>query len=231
MERHVYLVGERYKNNANCWYTITGYPDDTRRRYIEFDSGYKCNSLVGQLNNGKVRDLGEITYYGVACLGIKDGTNHPLYWRWFNMIGRCYNKSHCGYKYYGDNGVTVSEELLNFKNYIDIVENLDNYDELIKNPKMWDIDKDINGDLIEQKIYSKNTLKIIKKSENLEYEFKDKKVKTEMYDQDMRHVATFCSISDASKIVKLDKLNLSRAINTKKMYGGYYWRNANAKQL
>lgn len=51
-----YLVGERNTNNSNSWYTIVGYPSDCRRRDIEFDSGYKCTSLVSQLRNGKVRE-------------------------------------------------------------------------------------------------------------------------------------------------------------------------------
>lgn len=89
------------------------------------------------------------------------------------MIGRCYNKNHCGYKSYGAKGVRVSDELLNFRNYVDIVEKLPNYKLLLENPKGWDIDKDYKS--ISSKIYSKDTLCIMKKEKILSWKIKAKR--------------------------------------------------------
>ena len=36
-----------------------------------------------------------------------------LYHVWFNMIRRCYNEKHCGYKYYGGRGIKVCDEWKN----------------------------------------------------------------------------------------------------------------------
>ena len=218
-----YLIGERYKNNEGNWYTIISFPKDNRRRNIRFDSGYEDCALTCQLRNGKVKDLGVKTYYGVACSGMKNATNHFLFNRWINMIGRCYNKNHCGYKSYGANGITVSDELLNFKNYIDIVEKLPNYKFLLENPEKWDIDKDYKSK--NEKIYSKDTICIMKKEKNLELENRTRRIKIQQFTFNNTLVETFESIYEAEKTTGIHRGNISRAIRGKsKTAGGYIWR-------
>lgn len=200
-----------------------GYPDNVRRRYVKFDSGYDCCPLVSQLRNGKVRDLGQCTYYGIASAGMDNATDHFLFNRWINMIGRCYNENHRGYKFYGANGVTVSEELLNFKNYIRIVESLPNYNFLLENPKEWDIDKDYKSKDV--KIYSKDTICIMKKTKNIELENESKKIKIQQITLDNELVDTFESITSAENITGINKRNIAKVVNGKaKTAGGYIWR-------
>lgn len=217
------MVGERYKNNNGRWYTIMSFTKNNRKRNIEFDSGYKCCASLYQLNSGMVRDFYECTYYGVACLGMSNATNHFLYYRWFNMIGRCYNKKHRGYKSYGAKGIIVSEELLNFSNYVSIVEKLPNYNFLLENPDQWDIDKDYKSNSI--KIYSKDTLCIMKKKKNIELENQSKKIKIQQFTNEGKLVNTFESISLAGIETNIDKRNISKCINgNAKTAGGYVWR-------
>lgn len=217
------MIGERHQNNDGNWYEITGYPDNVRRRYIKFDSGYNCCPLISQLKNGKVRDLGQCTYYGIASAGIENATKHYLFNRWINMIGRCYNDKHSGYKSYGANGIVVSEELLNFKNYVDIVESLPNYEFLKANPNEWDIDKDYKSK--DNKIYSKNTLCIMKREKNIELENQDKKIKVQQFTLDNKLVATFESIYNAENMTGIHRGNIAKVINGRaKSVGRYIWR-------
>ena len=140
--KSTYLIGERYQNNRHQWFTIVGYPDDIRRRTVKFDTGCEYDALISQIRNGKIRNYDEKSYYNIASAGMKDATKHPLYTRWISMIGRCYNPKFDNYKFYGAKGVRVSDELLNFKNYVDIVSQLPNYNEFLNNPNEWQIDKD-----------------------------------------------------------------------------------------
>ena len=218
-----WLINERHCNNTGRWYTITGYPQNNRRRYIKFDSGYECCALITQLKNGKVKDLYEPTYYNIACAGMDYATEHFLFNRWANMIGRCYNENHSGYKSYGAKGVTVSPELLVFKNYVEIVEKLPNYQLLLENPKDWDIDKDYKSK--EEKIYSKDTICIMKKYKNIELENESKKIKIQQFTLDNKYVETFESISLAEKITGIHKGNIAKVVRGEsKSAGGYIWR-------
>lgn len=152
-----------------------------------------------------------------------NATDHFLFNRWINMIGRCYNKNHRGYKSYGANGVTVSDELLNFKSYIAILEGLPNYDFLLENPKEWDIDKDYKSKGV--KIYSKDTICIMKKTKNIELENESKKVKIQQITLDNELVNTFESITSAENITGISKRNIAKVVNGKaKTAEGYIWR-------
>ena len=46
-------------------------------------------------------------------------SKHPLYYTWKGMKARCYNKKDKGYKEYGGRGITVCEEWLDVKNFIE----------------------------------------------------------------------------------------------------------------
>ena len=222
-QRTSFLIGEEYINNKGCKFKIIGYVENPRRRKIKFESGYEDVVLISRIKSGSVRDLNYKTCCGVGCLGIKNATKHPLYYRWTNMIGRCYNKNHAAYKSYGAKGVTVSEELCNFKNYIEIVSKLPHYKEMLENPDQWDIDKDLNSK--KEKIYSKDTIKIMLKNKNLELENKNKRIKVQQFTLDMEYINTFESITEAGNLTSISKRNISRAVRNNTTAGGYIWRS------
>lgn len=218
------MIGERYQNNKHQWFTIIGYPEDTRKRTVKFDTGCEYDALTSQIRNGKIRSYDEKSYYGIASTGMKNATKHPLYWRWQGMLGRCYNPKFDNYKFYGAKGITVSEELLNFKDYVEIVSKLPNYDKFLENPYQWQIDKDIRGDN-KKNIYSKDTLSIVQNKDNLHEENSRKAFAIEAYDDDGYLVAIFSSITIACKIFGSDnKQNLARAVKNNWKYLGYWWR-------
>ena len=49
-------------------------------------------------------------------------SQHPLYHVWTSMMGRCRNKNHPNYHHYGGRGITVCDEWLNTKTFIDWLE-------------------------------------------------------------------------------------------------------------
>ena len=84
----------------------------------------------------------------------KDGSKVWSYYRWLDVIQRCYNQNSNSYKNYGAKGVIVCEEwklFSNFKRWFD-----ENYIE------GYEIDKDLGGG----KIYSPETCRFISKKEN-----------------------------------------------------------------
>lgn len=222
-----YLMGEVFENHLGQKYEIIGYVnDDYLRRKIRFiKTGYEKVVLTSSLRNNKIRDCLEPSILGVGILGFEKATKHILFDRWLNMIGRCYYEKHAQYKNYGAKGVMVSEELKNFKKYIEVVEGLENYELLKKYPSKYQVDKDIlsNGN----KIYSKETLKIVTMSENIEEENKNRRFKIDRYDLSNNYIDSFNSISEAEKITGIHRGNIARNVRGEgRTAGGYVWKRS-----
>lgn len=191
---------------------------------MKFDTGCEYDALTSQIRNGKIRSYDEKTYFGIASTGMKYATQHPLYNRWISMLGRCYSPKFDNYKYYGAKGVRVADELLNFKNYVEIVSKLPNYDKFLENPNDWQIDKDKKGN-DDCLVYSKDTISIIPSVENLKIENSKKAYAIEAYDDNGYLIAIFTSIGNACKVFDSDdKRNLARAVKNNWKYFGYWWR-------
>lgn len=60
--------------------------------------------------------------YGAPMKGPYPVREHPLYRRWCFMKQVCYNPKHADYKSYGAKGVKVSEDFMEFWDFVDIVE-------------------------------------------------------------------------------------------------------------
>lgn len=81
------------------------------------------------------------------------------------MIYRCYSNTHPSYKFYGERGVTVSDEWHCYDNFRSDIEDLDGYDEGLFYKNKLELDKD--GMDKEAKIYSKETCRWVSREENL----------------------------------------------------------------
>lgn len=92
---------------------------------------------------------------------------------WYNMINRCYNENTEKYKYYGGKGVVVSERWLNFTNFYNDIQLLDNYNMWL-NSNNYSLDKDINGNGFE---YSKEYCIFASKHQQNQEHIKVKKIK------------------------------------------------------
>jgi len=158
-----------------------------------------------------VGDASDVTY---------PASKHPLYWRWVNMLGRCYDPNHHCYESYGAKGIFVEEYLTHFGNYVNFVSSLENYNNLLCEPEKWDIDKDISGG----KCYSRETIKIVPKKINIDYENLLKKKPIAQIDEIGNIVAKFESINQAEKATGIHRGNISRAARIRQNAGGYKWR-------
>lgn len=145
---------------------------------------------------------------------------HPLYWRWVNMVGRCYYLNHTQYKSYGGKGVFVEPFLLNFGNYVSFVSKLPNYDNLLCDPGKWDIDKDKLGG----QCYSRGTLQIIPTEENVHLENENKSRQVEMINDAGNIINRYDSLSAAESATGISKRNISRGAKNHIKAGGYFWR-------
>lgn len=145
-------------------------------------------------------------------------SEHPLYFRWMNMLRRCYEPKFHGYKSYGGKGVTVEPYLQVFSNYVDFVSSLPNYKELVEHPAEWQIDKDICGG----NIYSRKTIKIIPSRVNLEAENAAKRIPVYRTLSDGSK-DVYKSITDASVQTGIHRGNIARSLRTGYKAGGYAW--------
>ena len=113
------LIGETYMKYAT---------ENSRQRYSY--GLYECQycgkefeSAVGYIKNG-TKSCGCFTSKRTHNL-----TRHPLAKTWYNMKNRCYNPKFTRYKDYGGRGITVCEEWLDIRNFVDWVENKSNWAE------------------------------------------------------------------------------------------------------
>ncbi len=223
-KRTVNKIGEIKKNRWGIEYEIIGYVENyPRLRQVKFlKSGYVTVVNNFNIKDGSVSDYTHPTVCGVGATGFKDASKHILYYRWANMLGRCYSEKHSGYKSYGAKGCYVEDYLLNFKNYVEFIEGLEDYKLLKDNPEKYHIDKDVKS--MNDKCYSRETISIITKEKNIEIENNDKAIEIEAYDLNGNFVASFVSITIAEKMTGIHKGNIAKNINGKvKTAGGYVW--------
>lgn len=222
------LIGETFINKYGMKFTIIGYNNNgihgRYTRIIQFENGKIQEANVKYIKNGcSIYDKNSTPIlFGVGINDIEKGSEHILYQRWVNMLGRCYSKKHCQYNSYGAKGVIVEDYLLKFSNYISFVSSLENYDLLINNPNDYQIDKDIkNGRL---NIYSRETISIVKTNDNIKEENDRKKIAIDRYTIDDKYVDSFSSIMEAEKITGIHRGNIARCIRGEShTAGGYKW--------
>lgn len=181
------------------------------------------------VRTGTIKDYMSPSIAGVGVIAFKGATSHPLFRRWKSMILRCYDKNDRDYKTYGAMGVTVCEEWHNFKNYITDIENMENYDKLLKDSVNWHIDKDISGG----KIYSRETVAIITKSENCSE--RARRGVQNLYDKkpvlqlslDGEFIAEYESIMEAKRVTGINTIS-GVCHGKRKTAGGYRWEFKNS---
>jgi len=154
------------------------------------------------------------TYCGVGYLGedFDKETDANLKSRWSNMIQRCYNPNAINYNYYGGDGVTVSENWLNFSNFKKWWQN--NYYD-IGSEKLV-VDKDVL--IPNNKLYDSETCLILPVSFNSiftgitkEYKNNTRKLPVGVYKQDNGHYQLTVFNTTFSNFISLDEAVQCRA--------------------
>lgn len=150
------------------------------RYVVEFiESGFQTVAYANRIRSGEIKDYTK----SVCGVGSLEGftfedepSKNKYYDRWSGMIQRCYDED---YKNYRPEG-TVSDRWLKFINFLDDIEKIPGYLEMIEYPDLrWDIDKDLM--IYGNQIYSLDTCCFIPdeinryiakyKHENKEYKF------------------------------------------------------------
>lgn len=93
--------------------------------------------------------------------------NRTIYGRWKTMIHRCHNPKMERYKYYGAKGCYVEVSLHYLSNYVDTLKKDPLWNDFVKNPDKYDIDKDMSQQGEDIKVYSPSTIRIILKADNV----------------------------------------------------------------
>ena len=93
--------------------------------------------------------------------------NKTIYGRWKTKIHRCHNPKMERYKYYGAKGYYVEASLHYLSNYVDTLKKDPLWNDFVKNPDIYDIDKDMSQQGEDIKVYSPSTIRIILKSDNV----------------------------------------------------------------
>ena len=233
MKYSKYLIGERYLNNKGFAFEIVGYCEGVKnshkKRIVKFDSGYQCVVSTPNILKGTIVDYGRPTVLGVGY-GVKYVKNKILYNRWYKMLSRCYDKTSQNYEWYGAKGVYVSDRWLKYENYEKDIMSMENYEELINNPNLWNIDKDIL--FPGNKCYCKTKCLIVSKYKNIS-EAIDRNSSTStvsrsevaQFTKDGKILFVYPSIRNASLKTGINSQCISLCCRGKlKTSGGFIWK-------
>lgn len=157
---------EKYTSNAGHDFIILH--KEGKNCVIQFlKTGWVRKANIDNIYAGKVRDLYEVSVYGVGYYGEFEKTP---YWKqakqlWQNMLKRCYcEKDSKGY--FGK--VFVSKDWHCFSNFLKDLPNLNNFELWIKGQNSgfdkYNLDKDLLTESCN--VYSKETCQFITEYEN-----------------------------------------------------------------
>ena len=106
------LIGETYLKYPNG-------KSRQRYKYGLYECAYCGNHwevMVHSINSESTKSCGCQKYTGLITHGV---TKHRLYYIWFGLVDRCTSIKNNRYKDYGGRGITVCEEWLDVKNFIE----------------------------------------------------------------------------------------------------------------
>lgn len=173
-------IGEIYDSNNFGRFRIIreleplGYARD-RWFEIEFlNTGYRMPASLSAILTGRVKDkmvptIANTGYVGDTIGAVTYSYNTTFYKAWNDMINRCYNINDKDYYLYGALGITVDERWHNFANFKHDAKLLPGYDNKLKYPEIYQLDKDYLQFHIpkNQRVYSKDTCIWISKYDNI----------------------------------------------------------------
>ena len=176
------------------------------------DTGYEVSAKASSILNGTVKDRLMPKIQGAGFVGVGDyktsisGRQTVHYSKWHSMLQRCYShKYHARNPTYKD--CTVCDEWHNFQNFARW------YDKNSNGIDCAELDKDI---LIKgNKTYGPETCLIVTKSENLKARGQEKPISLKRKIDGS--VVSFCSISEAARVLGLDKGHTAKVVRGERM--------------
>ena len=157
-------VGKVCKSKASGDFKILKY-NDSKNVEIQFlKTGYETSVGLGNIKNGRVKDLYAPSVYGVGISGAKypiskGGVLTKEYMLWCNMLKRCYSDTYQK-KYPTYKGCKMSDKFKSYEYFYEWCHNQIGFDN-----EGWHLDKDL---LVKgNKVYSEDSCIFIPKEINL----------------------------------------------------------------
>ena len=158
-------IGDIYESKFCGKYKIIGTERKHNRLYykIQFlQTNYITSIRNDMISTGYIYDPYYPKVCGVGYMGLLEDGSSPdnsMSDRWRGMIRRCYCETDQAYPLYGGIGVRVCERWHCYANFLVDCKSLPGYNDMIKDPKNYNIDKDILQSNIphSQRIYSPQT--------------------------------------------------------------------------
>ncbi len=161
-----YGIGARHFTNESCEIEVIEEIKGCKRR-IRFKNGYEIIVSVNRIARGNIKNpyhtsVLEVGYLGVGKYEVStQGKTTVEYRTWKSMLQRCYDE-----KYQEKNktyvGISICDEWHNFQNFAKFYN--ENYPK-IENV-IFEIDKDLLQQSVENKIYSKDACVFLPKKVN-----------------------------------------------------------------
>ena len=147
-------VGKVCKSKSSGDFKVLKY-NDSANVVIQFlETGYETTATLGNIRNGKVKDLYSPSVFSVGVLGTKypskvNGIQTKEYNLWNHMLQRCYSDT-CKKKQPTYEGCEVSDKFKSYEYFYEWCQNQIGF-----NNKDWQLDKDL---LIKgNKVYSEDS--------------------------------------------------------------------------
>ena len=167
---HVTNIGKMsltsHRNVSGHEFVVLNYLGDSRYKIQFTETGFSTEMHSTNIVAGNVKDLFQPSVCGVGYTGSSKNTRTPktdrLYKMWKSMISRCYDPKNKKFKSYGAAGVTVCKRWHCFANYLLDVAAIPGYENWLRCPKIYALDKDYFG----ATQYSPKTCAFLDKSMN-----------------------------------------------------------------
>lgn len=169
----IYTDGSVWNSNQYGKFKIIGKSKTVGKYYIMFDDGTITLNEYNSIKAGAVENRNFPTTLKKGYLGYgkwkaaEYRKNTKEYCLWFGLLRRVYEEDSLN-KFPTYRKCTIDERWHNFQNFCEDIQHLDGYNEWknCKEKYMWELDKDIKQQGVENKIYSKDTCMFATKIEN-----------------------------------------------------------------
>lgn len=101
----------------------------TRTAFFKCYCGNEFKAIIRSVISGNTKSCGCFGRESRSVRFTKHGMSESkIYKTWVGIKTRCYNKNRSDYKFYGERGISLSDEFHDFKTFYDYVSKLDNFD-------------------------------------------------------------------------------------------------------
>lgn len=209
----VVSVGDVFNSNSCGKFTVISVESFKRVKVVFNNTGYECYARCDSVEKGTIKDKLHPSVHGVGFVGVGEfktsskGKNNKAYLTWQRMLGRCYDSNNASSSYYKD--CSVDPEWHNFQNFAKWF-----YDNYPDTNQEIHLDKDIK--IKGNKVYSKETCKLVTLSENVSH-------------AKAKHFKLISPNGEITSVYNLEKFCRERGLNKANMHKVATGKNKSCK--